>query len=91
MELLIEFILELILEGSIEIIKIKKVPKFIRYSLIILIGLFFSLIIFGMLSLGFILLKENFYMGLFIILITITLLICGVFKLKKVYQEYKCK
>ena len=52
MDLLIEIILELILEGSIEISSNKKVPKWIRYPLIFIITALFLTIIIGILFLG---------------------------------------
>jgi len=45
MEFLIEELLNLIFEGSIEISSNKKVSKWIRYPLIVIIILFFSVII----------------------------------------------
>ena len=41
MEYLFEFIAELLLEGSLEISKNKKISKWIRYPLLITISLFF--------------------------------------------------
>ena len=52
MDLLIEIILELILEGSIEISSNRKVPKWIRYPLILILTILFSIIIVGIFILG---------------------------------------
>jgi len=45
MECLFEFILELVFEGSIEVSKSNKIPKYIRYPLIVIISLFFIAVI----------------------------------------------
>ena len=45
MKFIIELILDLLLEGSIEASKSEKVPKPIRYILIVLISLFFLAVI----------------------------------------------
>ena len=89
MEFIIELLLDLILEGSIEISSNRKVPKWIRYPLIVLIILFFTIVIFGMLILGLIILKNNLYFGLLMILISIILLILGIKKYKIIYVEKK--
>ena len=45
MEFIFEFILELLLESSIEASKSSKIPKFVRYILIVIIALFFIAVI----------------------------------------------
>jgi len=89
MDLLVEFILELILEGSIEIVKIKKIPKFIRYPILGLIILFFSTIIFGLIILGILFLKKNILFGLFFIILGLIFLLSSIFKIKTQYKEQK--
>ena len=42
MDYIIEFLLELVFEGTFEISKSEKVPKYIRYPLIVLVLLFFT-------------------------------------------------
>lgn len=85
MEYLIEFVLELILEGSIEVSKNKKLPKYIRYPLIIMIILFFIAVIVTIFVAGFILIVDNLYWGLFILLIGLLLLLSAIIKFRKVY------
>lgn len=87
MEFLIELLLDLIIEGSIEISSNKKVSKFIRYPLIVLIILFFTLFILGLMLLGIIILKENIYFGIFLLIIVLILLISGINKFKNIYLE----
>lgn len=89
MDFIIELILEIFLEGSMEIIKIKKIPKYIRYPLIALITIFFTTIIVGMFTIGIMLIKENFYGGLFIMLVSLILIIGAVSKVQALYIENK--
>lgn len=85
MEFIFEFIFELIFEGSIEASKSSKVPKYIRYPLIIIIALFFIVVI-GLLFLaGFLSLKENIFLGIFFIFIGLLMLIMSIIKFKKTY------
>lgn len=89
MEYLIEAILDLILEGSIEISKNKKVPKWIRYPLIVLLCLFFMIVILGLLILGIYFLDKNIFIGLLFMLISIILGIGIFIKFRKEYKEKK--
>lgn len=91
MEYIIEFILELILEGSIEISKNRKVSKYIRYPLIILIVLFFATVIGLILFLGLFILKENIIAGIIILLIGLFMLISAIIKFRKTYLTKKEK
>ena len=60
MDDVIEFILELILEGTIEISSNKKVPKWIRYPLIALIVLIFAIVTFGLIIFGIYISKKKY-------------------------------
>ena len=85
MELLIELLLELIVDGSIEVSSNKKLPKWIRYPLIVFLILFFGLIYLFIFGIGILMLKENIYAGILMIVLGIVLLIFGVIKFKKIY------
>ncbi len=85
MELIIEFIFELIFEGSIEISKSNKIPKWIRYPLIVIIALFFIAIIGTILLGGVLSLKENIFIGIFLILVGLFMLIMSILKFKEIY------
>jgi len=85
MEYLFEFILELVLEGSIEVSKSSKIPKYIRYPLIVIISLFFITIIGLIFFVGIVSLKENIFVGIFFILIGLSMLIMSVIKFRKTY------
>ena len=87
MEYLFEFIFELALEGSIELSKSKKVPKFIRYPLIVFIILFFLAVIGLIFLTGILILKENIMAGIFFIIIGMFMLVMSIIKFKKVYLK----
>ncbi len=89
MEYLFEFILELIFDGSIEISKSVRVPKYIRYPLIALISLFFISVIGLIFFVGILSLKENILLGIFFILIGLFLFISSIIKFKKTYLNMK--
>lgn len=87
MEFLFELLFELIFEGATCISSNKKISKLIRYPLILIIVLFFLSVIFGLLFLGIILLKENILAGCFTIAISILLFILSIVKFKKIYLK----
>ncbi len=87
MEYIFEFILELVLEGSIEVSKKKNIPKYIRYPLIFVIVLFFIAVIGLILLVGVLSMKENMLLGIFFILVGLFLLIMSILKFKKIYLE----
>lgn len=75
MELIIEFILELILEGSIELLPNKKIPKWIRYLLAAIIILL-SLAVIGLFFfVGITAMKEKTLFGIIFIAIGIFMLV----------------
>ena len=83
MDDLIEVLIELVLEGSHELLKSKKVPKCIRY----LIALFFISIIIGLIVLGIILLEETIFGGCIIIGSGVFLLIGIIIKIRKYLKD----
>ena len=85
MEYIIEFILELALESGMEASKNTKLPKYIRYPLIVLISLFFISIIGIIFFTGILLLKDKLYLGIFILTIGLFMLISAIIKFKKIY------
>lgn len=91
MDLLFEFIFELLLEGSVEISSNKKVSKWIRYPIIFLLAAFFSIIIFGIIIIGILSLKSNLGMGIFFILLGIFFLFGTINNIKKNYVKAKNK
>jgi hypothetical protein len=85
MEYIFEIILEFILDGSIEIIKSSKVPKYIRYPLIAIISVFLMAVIGIIFLVGILSFKENMVLGLFLILLGLAASIVGVVKFRKIY------
>lgn len=90
MEFVFEILLELILDGSFEISKNKKVSKIIRYPLIgfiILLFLGVTLLIFytGILAYQ----KINKICGILFIIIGIVFFVTSIIKFKKLYLEKK--
>jgi len=89
MEFLFEFILELLLEGSIEASKSRKVPAPIRYLLIIMISLFFIAVIGLIIFAGIISLKKNIIVGILFIILGLYFLIMCIIKFKNTYLNVK--
>ena len=87
MEIVFELLLDLIVDGGIEISKNKKVPNVIRYPLIAIIILLFIIVIFGLVILGIIILKKELLSGVIITSAGIVLLLLSVIKFKKIYLE----
>lgn len=91
MDFIFEIFLDLVIEGCFEASSNNKVPKIIRYPLIVLITLFFTSVIFGLFVIGISLWNKNIYASLFIILVSVILLIVAIYRLKKVYIERENK
>lgn len=85
MEYLFEFIIELVLEGSIEVSKNRKIPKYIRYPLIVLISLIFMGVIGLILMVGILALEENVLLGIFFIILGLFMFILCIIKFRKTY------
>ncbi len=85
MEYIFEFIMELVLEGGIEVSKSSKIPKYIRYPLIGILSLFFIAVIGLVFFAGILSLKENILSGIFLILVGLYLLIMSVIRFRKAY------
>lgn len=89
MEFIIELILDLLLEGSIEASKSEKVPKPVRYILIALISLFFLAVIGLIIFIGIDTLKNSKIGGIIVISMGVLLLILAIMKFKKIYLKKK--
>lgn len=85
MEFLFEFILELVFEGSIEVSKNSKIPKYIRYPLIVIIALFFIAVIGIIFLAGILSLRKNILLGVLFILLGLFMAIMIVIKFRKTY------
>lgn len=87
MDLIIEFIGEIIIEGIIQLIQNKKISKWVRYPLIILICTFYTLIlvIFGKLTIAA--LEENIWIGILLLCIEMILSIGVIQMIRKAIMK----
>ena len=85
MEYLIEFILELVLDGGLEVSKNGKVPRPIRYIILSIILLFFLSIIGLIYFTAFLVLKQSIIGFILFLSLATFLLISAIIKLKKEY------
>ena len=79
MEDLIEILLDLINNGSIEMFHNKKVPKWIR----IIISVIIVSIIIGLMVLGIILIKESIFGGTILFIVGIILLVLSIVEIRR--------
>ncbi len=85
-----EFLVELLLEGSICASQSKKVPKPLRYFLFSLVVVFYLFIIGAIILLGIsVLIKDSIIKGIIVILFGIILAILCVLGFKKEYIKKK--
>jgi len=84
-----EDLFDLIFDILVEITSCEKVPKWIRYPLILIITLFFTIIILGLFVLGILFLKDNLIIGLMFIFISILLLFSGIKRIRRDIDENK--
>lgn len=89
MDDILEIIFELILDGSLEISKNKKVSKWIRYPAIALISLFFMAVIFILIYITLISIEENTLLSIFFGALTIFFIVMSYIKFKKEYLSRK--
>ena len=86
MDDLLEFILELLLEGGVELGSNKKVTKWIRYPLIFIISILFLLVVVLIFWLGIWIHKESIALSIAFIILSIAILIGGIKEFKKRYS-----
>lgn len=90
MEFIFEFLIELIFEGVVEASKNHKVPKAIRYPLILLIVLLYIGVIFIVFFTGVLAYQRiNRIYGILLIIIGCILLVYSIRKFIKVYKYKK--
>lgn len=89
MDDLIEFILELLLEGGVELGSNKKVTKWIRYPLIFIISILFLLVVALIFYLGIWIYKESIALSIAFIILSVAMLYGSINKFKKIYLEKK--
>lgn len=86
MDTLFEFILELFVEGGVEIGSDKKVSRWIRYPLILFVSLFFIAIIFFCMWTGVQALLHHNLMGIFCIGVGLFLMIGCIWIFRKKFR-----
>ena len=91
MEFLIELIMELVFEGTLELSTSRKIPNWIRYPLIALIGLLFAAFIGLILLLGLLILQHTWYFGVLLLAFGMIFTFCAVRKFRRVYILKKDK
>lgn len=89
MELLWEFLFELLFEGGMEIAKNRRVSKWIRYPIIIVIGAFFAVVLGGLFLLGILLIKKSILGSIFILALDVLLITSSIRKFIKFVETYK--
>ena len=87
MEYLVEFLLELVLEGSIEVSKSPKIRKPIRRLFLIIIALFFLFTIGIILFTGILVIKENQILGFLLLLLGFLILTLSIIKFKEMWKK----
>lgn len=91
MDFIIEFILELVIEGGIEIGSNKKVSKWIRYPILALVIVFYLALITMLIFIGITVVKEQFITAVAFWLVALLLLIGTLYTFNKKYKELKEK
>lgn len=86
MEFLIEFIGEFLFEILFETGSDKKISKWIRYPILVILITFYIAIVIGLAAISISLAKENILMSIFFIIVDI-IVILGVMKLLKKGKE----
>ena len=89
MDIIFELLLELVLEGTVELSKSVHVPKFIRYPLIALLALLSIGVIGIIFAVGVWILGENVLLGLLFIALALLMAVMGIRKLRKAYLTRK--
>ena len=84
MDFIIELIFEFLFDGMLETSKSNRVPKFIRYPLIIII-LFFILVIGFIFIVSILSFKESIIAGILLIIIDLFLFVGSIYKFRKEY------
>lgn len=85
MDFIIELVTDLLLEGSFELSKNLKTPKWLRYPLIIFVVLFFIAVISIIFIVGYLTLKESTIIGILLIIIAIAFSVYSIAKFVDIY------
>ena len=91
MDILFEFIIDLLISSSIEGSKSSKIPKPIRYFLVLLLSLIYVFIIGFILFIGIVGLSKNILAGIVLIAFGLLLVSLCVIEFRKAYLNYNKK
>lgn len=91
MEFLMELITELLLEGSLEVAKSRRISKWIRYPAIVLLAVLYAAVVAVIALVGWIVLKEGStaWLGIGFLLLDIFFVFYSVRKMRKEIQTRK--
>lgn len=84
-EILFEIIGDLFLEGALEIAADKKISKWVRYPIALLIILFFTVVIGGLIVLGLMIFDENAEAGFLFVALGTVLMVLAIVQFRKAY------
>ncbi len=87
MQVILEFLMEIVLEGSLYIAGNKKISKWIRYPIIGIIVLFFGAVIFGIGFFGVIIFEKSKLLSFFLLGISMLFLYFSVKKGKQFLER----
>lgn len=87
LEFVAEFVLEIVVNGGMELQHNEKIPKWIRVTLAVFTILFFAVIIIGCIVLGVMILKDTLLGGGLLIVLGVVLLVCSIWKLLKMKRQ----
>lgn len=85
MEAIIEFILELFVEGSIEAAQSSRVPAAVRYILAVILALFFIAVIGIIFLTGILAIRESILLGAFVLTLGVFMLVRGILMFRRIY------
>lgn len=89
MDILFEIVFDLLFEGSLEIASDKKISKWIRYPLIVLLIFLFTVVIVSLFVLGIYIFEDSIVMSIILIVCSLLMLIGSIIKFKNIYIERK--
>ena len=75
MEIVLDFLFELLFEGGMEIVKNKKISKWIRYPLLAFFLIIYCFIIVLLFSISFNLLKDNIVLFIILFILSCVLIV----------------
>lgn len=87
LEFVVEFFLEIVIDGGMELQHNEKIPKWIRVTLAVFSIMFFAAIIIGCIVLGILLLKDTLLGGSLLIVLGVVLLLGAIWKLLKMKKQ----